>query len=47
LIEQARQSLYQGRRGRATRDALLLVVEANAALGTGTDFQIGEGNLMF
>jgi hypothetical protein len=46
-IRRAQRTSYRGQREELTRAALIKVTEANAALGTGVDYQIGEGTLMF
>jgi hypothetical protein len=46
-IGRAHRTLYRKERAEKARDALLEVSAANRALGTGLEFQIGEGTLMF
>lgn len=46
-LTKAHKSLFKQARYDATRAALLAVVEANASLGDGVHFVMGEGNLMF
>jgi hypothetical protein len=46
-IRRAQRTSYRGQREELTRAALIKVTEANAALGTGVDYEIGEGTLMF
>jgi hypothetical protein len=46
-LDRARRSLNQEERRRRTRAALLSVASADASLGTGMRYQIGEGALMF
>lgn len=47
LITRAKATLYRHERVDATRHALVVVSEANDLLGSGMDFQIGDGSLMF
>jgi hypothetical protein len=46
-IARAQRTLYKNERAEKARAALLEVSAANRALGTGLEFQIGEGTLMF
>jgi hypothetical protein len=46
-LRRATRSLYRHERAEQARRALLSLSEANRALGTGLDFVIGEGTLMF
>jgi hypothetical protein len=46
-LRRAARTLHRRERAEGTRRALLTLSEANTALGTGIDFEIGEGTLMF